>query len=50
MSEVLDKLNKNYKDIMKKATSKEEKDLIKKDYKEMKDLIKETDRLIHETE
>ena len=39
-------MKEEYKSKMKKATSKEEKKLIKKDYKEMKSKIKKADKII----
>ena len=45
MSEALNNLNDEYKQMKKEATSREEKQ-IKKDYKEMKTLIKGADKLI----
>ena len=46
MSEALNILNDEYKQMKKEATSREEKQQIKQDYKEMKTLIKGADKLI----
>lgn len=46
MSGILDNLNDDYKQNKKEATSKEEKQQIKHDYKEMKGLIKGADKLL----
>lgn len=46
MSEALDNLNDEYKQMKKEVNSKEEKQQIKQDYKEMKTLIKGADKLI----
>lgn len=46
MSEALDNLNDEYKQMKKAVNSKEEKQQIKQDYKEMKTLIKGADKLI----
>lgn len=46
MSEALNNLNDEYKQMKKEATSREEKQQIKQDYKEMKTLIKGADKLI----
>ena len=46
MSEALNNLNDEYKQMKKEVNSKEEKQQIKQDYKEMKTLIKGADKLI----
>ena len=46
MSEAINNLNDEYKQMKKEATSREEKQQIKQDYKEMKTLIKGADKLI----
>lgn len=46
MSEILNNLNNAYKQKKKEATSREEKQQIKQDYKEMKALIKGADKLL----
>lgn len=46
MSEAINNLNDEYKQMKKEATSREEKQQIKQDYKEMDELIKGADRLI----
>lgn len=48
MSDTLNNLNNEYKQMKKEATSREEKQRIKQDYKEMKELIKDSDKLLKE--
>ena len=50
MSEALNNLNDEYKQMKKEATSREEKQQIKQDYKEMKTLIKGANKLLKEDE
>ena len=50
MSEALNNLKDEYKQMKKDANSREEKQQIKQDYKEMKTLIKGADKLLKETE
>lgn len=50
MSETLNNLNDQYKQMKKEASSREEKQKIKQDYKEMKTLIKDTDKILKEAE
>ena len=50
MSEILNNLNNDYKKMKKEASSKEQKQQIRQDYKEMKKLIKSSDKLLKEAE
>ena len=50
MSEILNNLNNDYKKMKKDASSKEQKQQIRQDYKEMKKLIKSSDKLLKEAE